>query len=231
MQGSENAVLYFAEDVLGIEFYMIYHDVIVAEPDPVISLEDGFTHIDGPGFKWRSVEIDGCSISSTGNYYEEWGCGMPHQIGNLMMGYWKEGRFDNVWANPCYTDPDNIESLKSNIRELLESNPSLNLIGLVQNDSSEYCKCEGCTEAFREAGSRSGAIIKLVNLICETFEDEYPNVKFATFAYNWSFNPPKNMELHKNVVMYYNTLVLCTGHAYPESDCQYNKNALSNLQK
>ena len=231
IDGTKNAVLYFAEDVLGIEFYMIYHDVVVATPDPIISLENGYRHTDGPFFKWRTVEVDGCYISKCENYYSEWGCGFPHQLGNLMMGYWKEGRYDNVWANPCYTDPDNIESLKTNIRELLEKNPNLNLVGLIQNDSNEYCTCETCLDAFREAGGRSGAIIKLINLMCETFEDEYPNVKFATWAYNWSFTPPKNIELHKNVVVYYNTLVLCTGHAYSETECQYNKNALKNLQK
>ncbi len=225
MNGSQLAVTTFSEKVLGIEFYT--KDITVATPDPVISLDDGYTYVDHVDFKWRTLDIDGNRNNHTENYHAEWGCGLPHQIGNLMFGYWKEDRYDNLWENPCYTNPDNVASLIQNIRELMERNPHLTLIGLIQNDSHEYCKCPTCDDAFRKAGSRSGALLKLINTVCETFEDEYPNLKFATWAYTWSIKPPTNLQLHDNIIVYFNTIALDPAHAYNDSNCSYNKDVVS----
>ena len=228
MNGSQLAVTTFSEKVLGIEFYT--KDLTVATPDPVISLEDGYTYVDHVDFKWRTLDIDGNRNNHTENYHAEWGCGLPHQIGNLMFGYWKEGRYDNLWDNPCYTDPDNVASLIQNVRELMESRPHLTLIGLIQNDSHNYCRCATCSAAFREAGSRNGALLKLINTVCETFEDEYPNLKFATWAYTWGIKPPTNLQLHDNIIVYFNTIALDPAHAYNDSSCTYNKDVVSWLE-
>ena len=223
MNGSVNAVIYFAEEILGMNFY--FRDGIVCKPDPVISLPDGYTHTFNVTYKWRHLDGDGYSVSNTGNYYSEWGCGLPHQVGNLMMGYWKTGYYLNTWSNPCYTDPDNVAALIENVGELLESKPDLNLVGLIQNDSDVYCECYRCRAVYRETGSRSGALLKAINAVCEAYEEKYPNVKFATWAYNWSIKPPTNLKLHKNIVIYFNTLAYCTAHYCGYPDCRYSNYA------
>ena len=40
----------------------------------------------------------------------------------------------------------------------------------------------------------------------------------------WSAKPPKaGTYLHENVIVYYNTLVLCPAHAYSDTSCSFNK--------
>lgn len=229
MNGSVNAVIYFAEEILGMNFYM--RDNIVCEPDPVIDLPDGYLHTFNVTYKWRHLDGDGYSVSNTGHYYSEWGCGLPHQVGNLMMGYWKTGYYLNTWDNPCYTDPDNIAALIENVGELLEKYPDLNLVGLIQNDSDTYCQCDRCREVYRETGSRGGALLKAINAVCEAYEDKYPNVRYATWAYNWSIKPPTNLELHKNIVIYFNTLAYCTAHYYGCPDCKHSNYAEKYITK
>jgi len=231
INGTECAVFYFLEKEFGLTFY--FDDGIKAEPDPVISLENGYEYIDGPFMEARTLYIkDASEIGSCelGSYYSEWGCGLPHQLGNLMTGKWKY-TYENTWDTPCLTDPDNIQSLKDNIRELLAKKPSLNLIGLIQNDSQAYCRCEDCMKAYREEGTRGGALVRLCNEICETFEDEVPNLKFATWAYNWSIEPPKETKLHDNMLLYYNTLHLCPSHEYSDVTCKFNKESAETIKK
>ena len=229
MNGSENAAVSFAEKVLGVDFFT--GDFILCTPDPVISLPDGYTHWGDVTFKWRTLDIDGRPVDSTENYYPEWGCGMPHQLGNLITGHWKVDLADNAWDNPCYSDPDNIAMLMEHIGELLELRPDISMIGLIQNDSHIYCRCERCMEIYRAAGSRCGTVMNIVNIACETFEDNFPNLKFATWAYTWGYRPPENVILHKNSVVYFNTLVYCFSHDYRDMNCKYNRVAEDYLTK
>ena len=223
--GTKSAVYYFLEKEFGLTFYFSGNGTI-AEPDPVICLEDGYTFIDGPAFKMRTNFLHSRgSFLSSGNYYDDWSCGYPHQLGNLMFGYWQTHEDDlTASGNPCMTDPENIESLLANIELLLEEKTEKNLIGLIQNDSDSYCKCSDCMEVYRETGSRCGTLLNLCNLAAETFEEQYPNVKYATWAYTWSHKPPnEDYKVHKNVVVYYNTINLCCAHAYNDSEgCRLN---------
>ena len=233
INGTENAVYYFLEEEFGLNFYY-ENEGTYAEPDPVISFEDGYTYIDGPEFETRTLyihDVGGDAYLTCGYYYSEWGCGLPHQLGNLMTGAWKE-TYENTWETPCLSDPDNIESLIANIRELLAKKPDVNLVGLIQNDSSGYCRCDLCAAAYTEEGTRGGALLRLLNKVAETFEEEYPNVKFATWAYNWSINPPKSdFEFHENIILHYNTLHLCPSHAYSDTTCKFNYESAEHIKK
>jgi len=235
IMGSYNAVYYFLEKAFGLEFYFS-GDGITAAPDPVISFDDGYNYVDATAFESMGMYI--YSIGEEGylgtDYYESWGCGLPHQLGNLLTGKWKESgsSFDNTWGNPCYSDPDNIESLIANVRELLESDAQLNLIGLIQNDSDSICMCNACKAVYREEGTRGGTLFRLVNTVAEAFEEEEPDVKFATWAYNWSDMPPTtDFKFHDNVILYYNTIELCPCHEYSDTTCKMNKDFSSYIKK
>ncbi|MBQ4602191.1 MAG: DUF4838 domain-containing protein [Clostridia bacterium] len=233
IDGSQNAVIYFLEKEFGLNFY--YKDEgTYAEADPVISLNDGYEYIDGPSFETRTLYIHSAGDDSyldCGYYYSDWGCGLPHQLGNLMTGAWRH-TYENTWDTPCLSSPENIESLLKNIRELLAEKPNVNLVGLIQNDSQNYCRCSLCAAAYREEGTRGGALIRLLNIVGDTFEEEQPNVKFATWAYNWSIKPPESdTTLHKNILLHYNTLHLCPAHEYSDTTCEFNKESAEHIKK
>ncbi len=233
IDGTMNAVYYFLEEEFGLNFY--YKDEgTYAEPDPIISFADGYEYIDGPSFETRTLyirDIGGDAYLSCGYYYSEWGCGLPHQLGNLMTGVWRD-TYENTWDTPCLSDPDNIESLIKNIRELLKEKPTRNLVGLIQNDSDYYCRCADCAIAYREEGTRGGALIRLLNIVADIFEEEQPNVKFATWSYNWSIKPPKSgTKLHDNIILHYNTLHLCPSHEYSDTTCKFNYESAEQIKQ
>ncbi|MBR6514707.1 MAG: DUF4838 domain-containing protein [Clostridia bacterium] len=229
VDGSKNAVYYFLEKEFGFEFYYDGEGTLTT-PDPVISLDNGYKYIDGPALETIGMYITdaGAECYLHNDYYKEWGCGMPHQLVNLIEK--GEGDTNNTMDNICYSDPENKEKLITNIRALLARKPELNLIGLIQSDSDGYCKCTDCGAIYREHG-RAGTLIQLVNLAAETFETEAPDVRFATWAYGWSATPPKtDLGYHKNVILYYNTIKLCPCHEYTDATCKGNKDSASTLK-
>ncbi len=229
IDGTLNAVYYLLEEKFGLEFYYDGEGTVAA-PDPVISFDGDYRYYDGPALESIGMYIDddGAECYLHNGYYEEWGCGLPHQLGNLMM--YGESSTDNTWGNPCYSDPENIEKLITNIRALIEREPELNLIGLIQNDTDTICKCTDCAATYREHG-RAGTLMNLLNTVAETFEEEYPDIRFATWAYGWSATPPKtDLRYHDNVILYYNTIALCPCHEYTDTACKGNKNSAATIK-
>ncbi|MBQ7500199.1 MAG: DUF4838 domain-containing protein [Clostridia bacterium] len=221
--GTKKAVISFSEEILGIEFYE--KDCITADTDPVINLPDGYSHIGKSSFKWHTEIVDGWGIGDCGHYYSEWGCGSPHRIRQVMFGLWDDPDFSFNARNPCFTDPDNIDSLIKNTRYLLDTHPTKNLVGLILSDSDGYCTCENCMKIYRETGSRSGTLIRMLKILADALKDDYPNVKYATWAYTFAIVPPKNIEKNDKLVIYFNTLVYCAVHPYSDSSCPLNAKA------
>ncbi len=232
INGTLNAVYNLLEEKFGYDFYYDGEGV-VSNPDPVISLEDGYYHTDIQAFESVSMYInsEGAECYLHNNYYSEWGCNVPHQLVHLINGGWKNGyTSDPTAANICYSDPENMEKALINTRELLESRPQLNLVGLMQTDSSAICRCSRCA-AIYTADGRAGTIIRLVNYVAENLEEEYPDVKYASISYNWSSKPPKSdLSYHKNVILYHAPITVCPTHAYTDTSCEYNDSFPDNIK-
>ena len=223
IDGTKKAVIAFCEDELGIEFYDSL--CVYADPDPVIAFDDGYEHIGKFSFKWHTLLVDGWGVGDCGNYYSEWGCGSPHRLRQVMFGLWNDSDVDFNASNPCFTDQDNIQSLIDNVRYLLDTHPRKNLVGLIVSDSDSRCRCERCMEVYRRTGSRSGTLYLMLKTLADTLADEYPNVKYATWAYTADIVPPKNVEPNDKLVIYFNTLVYCAVHSYDDRTCPLNYNA------
>ncbi len=230
INGTLNAVYRILEEKFGIEFYYDGEGTVVT-PDPVISLNESYSLIGFHAFESVDMYIhsEGNSCYNNTTYYSEWGCGVPHQLVNLIEGGWKNGYGTPTVANICYSDPANMEKALINTRELLESKPSLNLVGLIQTDSDSYCRCDNCADIYRADG-RAGTIIRLVNYVAENLAADYPDVSYASMAYNWSSTPPKSdLKYHDNVILYHAPITLCPSHEYTDTTCKYNKGYTENI--
>ncbi|MBR4880772.1 MAG: DUF4838 domain-containing protein, partial [Clostridia bacterium] len=107
--------------------------------------------------------------------------------------------------------------------------PTVNLVGLIQSDSDSYCRCSNCAAVYREHG-RAGTVIQLVNYVAENLEADYPDVCYASMAYNWSSTPPKSdLKYRDNVILYHAPITLCPSHEYTDKDCKYNKGYTENI--
>ena len=82
-----------------------------------------------------------------------------------------------------------------------------------QNDIQDYCQCDKCKTAVKEAGgTQAGPLLQYVNFVAESIAGEYPDIKIMTFAYVDSEMPPANIRPASNVIIQW-----CD--CYSRSDC------------
>lgn len=112
-------------------------------------------------------------------------------------------------ANPCLTNPDNLEKAIKNVRARLESRPSTTIISVSQNDTDVRCHCYNCTLIDQVEGSPAGTLLRFVNAIAENIAEDYPNVIIDTLAYDYTQTAPKRTKPAENVC-----IRLCTFHCH-----------------
>ncbi len=66
---------------------------------------------------------------------------------------------------------------------------------LGQMDNIGYCRCDNCKKADEEEGGPQGSLIRFINRVAK----EFPDLKFVTLAYAYTFRPPAQTKPEKNV--------------------------------
>ena len=67
----------------------------------------------------------------------------------------------------------------------------------------------------------TGVLMEFINRVAEELATDYPGVLVHTFAYYWSYYPPAEMKLHRNVVIDFAPLDECRYH--PLADCTHSE--------
>ncbi|MBQ7500800.1 MAG: DUF4838 domain-containing protein, partial [Clostridia bacterium] len=226
VDGTRNAVFYFADEVLGVRIYSDSDSekyfvngkgIYEYEPDPVISLDDGWTYVDGPWCRKRTFYMSG-GILGTGEYRSD--------ITYSMTGWITDNSSDDdsiIHAStPCLSDENNLNAVLATVRKALDKKPRASKIGMGINDSRTYCTCEKCTEAYRKYGTRGAALMLFINRVAEMLENEYPGVMIQTGAYTYTVKPPIGLTMRDNVIIEFYTIDSCCGHAYDDPTCSVN---------
>ena len=218
VSGTRNAVFYFVERAMGVEVYSTSRDGIYKyNPDPVISLDDGWTYIDAPYMRQRRFFMSG-GVLGTGSYRSDvtycasaWLNGPPWNEDEVMHD-----------RTPCLSDPDNLNAIIDHIKLKLSQRPHANEVGFGINDSNGCCQCKRCNALYQQYGTRAATLCLAVNQICEALEEDYPTVRVKFGAYTYVVKPPKGLVMHKNALVEYYTINNCYGHAYTDETCPYN---------
>lgn len=82
------------------------------------------------------------------------------------------------------------------------------IIGLSQNDNTNYCLCEKCKSFVATHGNQTDLLIDFVNEVAESVEKEFPEIYVETLAYTYTRTPPKKVRPRPNVAIRY-----CTAEA------------------
>ena len=222
--GTRNAVFNFCEKVLGLYEYIDDFELPVCETDPVISLNDGYYYEDMTWYRMRTFYMKG-NVNSTGDYTDS----LSHNMSTWISGEYS--REDEVHhdATPCMSSEENIKAVITHVREELENNPTVSVLGIGINDSNPYCKCDTCMALYREYKSRSATLALMTNRVCEDIEEDYPDVVMKLGAYTYCQQPPQGIMMHDNVMIEFFTVANCSGHAYSDTSCSVNKDLAENL--
>jgi len=123
----------------------------------------------------------------------------------------------NATSDPCLSSEENYINMLANVRKILDETPA-DLISLSQSDGGigGVCPCDVCAASIEEHGY-SGHYLKFVNRIAEELADEYPNVTFHTFAYQFTTMVPKSDVVPAdNVAVQLCTINNCHSHPLAE---------------
>ena len=153
-----------------------------------------------------------------------------HSFASLAGG----GDSGSGGVQPCLNDPTIRETMKNNVRAILDANPRAVGVHVSQNDNENYCKCDACLEDLNYYGTPSGSIIELCNYICEdleTYKDgAYKDVYVITFAYRYSLDAPNNITCHKQLMVEFAIIDFCHQHAFTDTTCDVNVSFIRNNQ-
>ncbi len=124
---------------------------------------------------------------------------------------------DDHWQL-CLTNPDLIDIVVKNAREILKANPDKKILSISQNDNPYSCQCENCLKSDREEGSPVGTLIKFVNRVAEILEPEFPDVTFDILAYHYTRPASKKTQTRHNVCVRLCASCTCFAHAFDKCD-------------
>jgi hypothetical protein len=129
----------------------------------------------------------------------------------------------------CLTNPDTLNLVIQQVRDILKANPNAQIISLTQNDNQDYCTCDRCKAVDSEEGAHSGTMIRFVNAVADAVKDEYPNVAIDTFAYQYTRQPPLHVIPKANVIVRLCSIECCFAHPLNDAGCAFNVNFQKDL--
>ena len=240
--GNGRGVLYgvygFLEQYAGLRSFTPYLEVYPTEGDIVI--EEGVMIEYHPVFQMRindwykwvpnQYRYDWCvknGVNMVDGWWNSWdeSLGGAWDYGNLFvhtLGTLTETG-GGTSANPCLTDPNNLEKVIKNVKARLEAVPTTTIISVSQNDTDARCRCANCAEIDAIEGSPSGTLLRFVNAVADAIAEEYPHVTIDTLAYDYTQAPPTITRPRANVC-----IRLCAFHCHfthPINDPTCGENA------
>lgn len=230
--GGKRGVLYgvytFLEEYCDVRFYTRDFERIPEKTTleiPVIETNKqlpGFAYRNSCWYSQNTAEIsvkrkmNGGHCKEGGEFPEELG-GSEEYYGGFCHTIAFLAETGDFWHQPCLTDENIYNTVVKNIRKIMTEYPHAKVISITQNDGiSGQCKCDKCRAINEKEGSEAGTNIWFVNKIAEELEQEYPEVMFDTFAYNFTRIPPKYIRPRHNVVIRFCTINSCFRHAFNE---------------
>lgn len=229
--GNGRGVLYgvykFLEEYAGVRYFMPDLEKI---PEGDIVLQEGNLIAYQPYFEARRLAWN-CSKNSSDwgvkngvnghdgvneekyGYKQTYGSGLfVHTLGALT----ETG--GGASPNPCLTSEENYQKVIKNLREILEKDPTVDIVSVSQNDNNTYCTCEKCAAVDAEEGSPAGLMLRFVNRIAEELEPDYPDLIIDTLAYNYTQPAPSKTVPRHNVCVRVCSIRVCFMHPMTECD-------------
>ena len=91
----------------------------------------------------------------------------------------------------CLSNEEVLNIVIDSVRTWFERYPDLQVVSVSQDDNTQYCQCEACSQTDAEEGSPSGSMIRFVNAVAK----EFPDKTISTLAYQHTRKPCKTKPL------------------------------------
>ena len=243
-RGTMYGVYAFLEQQLGVHWYTANYTHIpklgkwdlptqlYRQESPAIPRRQVYYHdSSNPAWKAHNMENTGYYVNEDNKY----GGGEPAIWGNHTMhkllspqkyfkshpeyySLYKGKRIEN--GQLCLSNKNVLREVAKNLLDSISRHPRFWAYCIGQNDNSYACECNSCKQLESQYGGKSGILIWFVNQIADNVKQKYPEKYVATFAYQYTQKPPKNIKPHDNVIIRLSTIANCFSH--PIEKCQEN---------
>lgn len=238
-RGTMYGVYAFLENELGVHWYA--QDCTIIPKLKAKQLRDIHRHDESPAFKYRCLLAYPVNISHEltahfrlnevwfskaaeqavyGKVNRYWGA---HTMGSHFIPakdyFHSHPEYFALWEGKRISDGQlclsNAEVLRiciSKMRDVMQHNPDYIAYELSQNDNKRYCTCKSCVALERTYGGHSGALIWFVNQVARAVREEFPGKLVGTMAYQYTLQPPTNIQPEKNVMIRLSSSLGCFAH-------------------
>ncbi len=138
--------------------------------------------------------------------------------------YFAEINGRRVPTQICLSNPDVDRLIYEYFAAHLRPRPYLDILSFMLCDNQEYCRCAECRKK-----SVSTAWFDFYNRLTDRLKAEFPNLKFATLAYQGYIDIPANPVRNTEFVEY-TTYNRCNIHKYNDPRCERNHKEYKAMQ-
>lgn len=146
--------------------------------------------------------------------------------GHFVHSIWDLAEMEHeIGRQPCLTDEKVYETVRKNVRRVLQENPSATIVSVSQVDSYPDqlgCQCEKCKAIDDREGTPMGSLLTFVNRIADDIKDDYPHVYVDTLAYRYTRKAPKTIVPRDNVIIRLCSIECCFCHPLDDPNCPHN---------
>ena len=147
----------------------------------------------------------------------------------------------------CLTNPEVYNVVEKKIFDILERDKDADFVPFSHDDGYEYCRCPNCMNEYKKYGAhvgeenlpvyleiaqenqgcKMGTILPFINKLARNISVKYPKVKMHVLSYSFATEPPKGIEIEKNVIVEIAHLDQCRQHSIVDNLCRDNPLLLS----
>jgi len=145
---------------------------------------------------------------------------LPSALLEQHPEYFAEIRGKRYKNNICFTHPEVDKLVAAQMAVYLRKRPFLDILSVFPRDNQDYCRCDRCAET-----DVSTAWFKFYNRLTDTLKTEFPDLKFATIAYQGYRDVPQ-CPIRNSEFIEYASYSRCNIHPYGQPGCQHNEDTL-----
>ncbi|HTL18555.1 MAG TPA: DUF4838 domain-containing protein [Patescibacteria group bacterium] len=134
----------------------------------------------------------------------------------------KSKRVDG-YVQRCLSNPEVLKLAIAKVRQWIQEHPEATIISVSQNDTGNWCQCDACKTLDDQEGSPSASLIRFVNAVAADIEQDYPQIKIDTLAYQYTRKPPKTLRPRHNVIIRLCSIECCFAHPLASCDSAENR--------
>lgn len=145
---------------------------------------------------------------------------LPKALFDRRPEYFAEIGGKRYNSNICLSNPEVDRIVAAETAAYLRKRPFLEILSVFPSDNQDYCRCPQCAKV-----DVSTAWFAFYNRLTDTLKREFPDLKFATIAYQGYRDVPK-CPIRNSEFIEYASYSRCNIHPYGHPDCRRNEDTM-----